>query len=165
MNAPPPNASTTEPPSGVSIASRTATHSSRRKAGSPSSPKICSIVRPSRCSTKSSISAKRQPNCDASSRPTVLFPAPMKPTRTTPGQSFGRPDARALTVSSVICGNSGLREKLVLTLLEVDFTTEREELYRRCRLAQGACEGTPALGIEGRVFGFEREVTIDVPLV
>src|SRR5690348_2931809 len=74
--------------------------------------------------------------------------------------------------SSITCGNSGLyasrfsaKARLVLAFLEVDFTTEREQLYRRCRLAQSACEGTPAFGVERGVLGFERKVAVNAALV
>src|SRR5579864_6420949 len=64
-------------------------------------------------------------------------------------------------VASQACAKA----RLVLAFLEVDFTTEREELYRRCRLAQGACEGTPAFGVERGVLGFERKVAVHTALV
>src|SRR5579864_523927 len=50
----------------------------------------------------------------------------------------------------------------VLAFLEVDFTTEGEQLNRGRGLSQGACEGTPTLDVERAVFRFERKVAIHV---
>src|SRR3954468_14735197 len=55
--------------------------------------------------------------------------------------------------------------KLILAFLEVDFTTEGDQLYRRCGLAHGAYEGTPAPCIDGTVLRFQGEVAIHAALI
>jgi hypothetical protein len=48
-----------------------------------------------------------------------------------------------------------LQSRLILAFLEVDFTTEGEQVYRGSSLAQGACEGTAHFGRKRSVLGFE----------
>ena len=82
--APPPKAMILEPPprSSPSTCSRAAC-SARRNSDSPESRKISATGRPSRASMRSSRSSKTQFSRSPSARPTLLFPAPMKPTRKT----------------------------------------------------------------------------------
>ena len=65
-----------------SSASTSAAVSRTRNAGSPSVSKICCTVRPVRASMSSSESTIRRPRRAATSRPTVVLPAPIIPTRT-----------------------------------------------------------------------------------
>src|SRR5581483_5874610 len=77
--APPPTATTAG--SGPAQALRTKSASSERKAGSPSRANS-SEMDPCARSSSSSTSTKARPNLCATLRPIVVFPAPMKPTRT-----------------------------------------------------------------------------------
>jgi hypothetical protein len=54
---------------------------------------------------------------------------------------------------------------LILALLEVDFTTEGDELYRGCGLVHGAYQGTPAFAVDGTAFRIEGEVAFDSALI
>src|SRR5664279_4922816 len=80
--APPPNART---PSCSTNAVSTAARSSARKYSSPCSKKTSATRWPATVSTSESVSRKVVPKRDATSRPTVLLPAPGGPTRTTSG--------------------------------------------------------------------------------
>ena len=55
----------------------------RRKAPSPSSPKIAEMVLPARASISASMSRKGRPSRAATARPTLLLPVPIKPVRMT----------------------------------------------------------------------------------
>src|SRR5215204_7259952 len=76
---PPPGARTIPP---TSLSSSVRPCSSCRNAGSPFWAKISAIVIPSRRAISASKSRKVRPSSRASAEPTVLFPAPGKPTRT-----------------------------------------------------------------------------------
>src|SRR5437667_1098232 len=110
------------------------------------------MLRPSRAWIQPSRSSERQPSRAARARPTVVLPAPIKPTSDTTDGTDLCLRARDESLSSVIVGNSGspfLKDtkgwaslacwiRLVLALLEVDFTTEGKQLDRRSGFAQGA---------------------------
>ena len=80
--APPPSART---PGHSPSARATAPCSNSRKAASPSSTKMSDTGLPARATTSSSVSRKPVPSRRATSRPTLLFPAPGAPTSTTRG--------------------------------------------------------------------------------
>src|SRR5437899_3322865 len=65
-----------------------------------------------------------------------------------------------------MCSNWSFRRKAsgLLAFLEVDSTTEGEELYRRCSHSESAMVGTPCFGNKGSVAGFQREVAVHPPL-
>ena len=81
-NAPPPRATIIADPLCSSFSnSRRAARSARRNFCSPEVRKSSATVRPSRCSIRSSRSTNLHPNRSPKARPTLLLPAPMKPTR------------------------------------------------------------------------------------
>ncbi len=71
------------PPRNSSSTCSRAACSARRNSGSPESRKISATVRPSRNMMRSSRSSKSQFNRCPRARPTLLLPAPIKPTRNT----------------------------------------------------------------------------------
>ena len=79
---PPPNAST---PQSDASSSATTSRSTARNAGSPCEVNISAIVVPTRSSITASTSVNRTPSRLPSTLPTVLFPDPGGPTRTTRG--------------------------------------------------------------------------------
>jgi hypothetical protein len=82
--APPPRAITlSEPPRNPWSNSFKASCSTRRNSASPPLRKISATVRFSRCWIRSSRSSNVQSKHSAKTRPTVLFPAPINPTRIT----------------------------------------------------------------------------------
>ena len=82
--APPPSATTRRTPVlSSSSTSRSAARSACRNASSPESRKISATLRLSRRSIRSSRSSKTQSRCRPKAWPTVLFPAPMNPTKKT----------------------------------------------------------------------------------
>src|SRR4029077_8371590 len=130
------------------------------------------MVRPSRVWIRSSRSSNRQPRRRLSARPTLVLPAPMKPTRkmartgilrsdAVPPSSWREPGMPLMLVSRA----SFLRDALdVLAFLEVDFTTEGSQPYRGSRLVDGTCEGTPFFYQEGSVhLGLEPKIALDLP--
>src|SRR3954467_14771399 len=77
--APPPSATTASEPRTSSLIARC---SSSRKCCSPSTANTSTIARPSCCSMYTSLSTKGIPRRSARMCPTVVLPAPMKPTST-----------------------------------------------------------------------------------
>src|SRR6266478_1564826 len=123
---------------------------------------------------RSSRSSKGQPKWRLKAAPTLLLPAPIKPTRTmarTPETDADfvvsdGPPGRVLIYGgnlrhphgpsspSLSLGFNGSSS----TLLEVDFTTEGKQPDRRCCLVHRTCEGTPCPHYERCVFGFQKKV-------
>src|SRR5581483_163900 len=143
--------------------SRSASTSAWRNLASPDSSKICSILRPSRATTWSSRSAKSHPMERLNARPTLVFPAPMNPTRNTSPDAD--PSPACMPHSGSWVGLMAERARIRFSaFLEVDFTTHGEQLNRRGGFVHGACEGTPCLYHEGGVFRFEGEIVLDLAL-
>jgi len=137
-NAPPPKATTlAAPPSSSSKSSRKAECSAFRNAASPESRKISAMVRPSRCWMRSSRSSKSQCSRCPRARPTLVLPAPIKPTRKTalsPGteRSPCSERTRLRELTGERRGRSGLFFCLFFRAFsEVNFTTEAAEHDRR----------------------------------
>src|SRR6266536_3702823 len=112
------------------------------------------MVFPSAAWIRSSRSSKRHARRFDSSRPTVVLPAPMKPTSVT--EVKRAPAVCVRPLGTRVCSES----RLILAFLEVDFTTEGKQINRRSGLAQGACEGTSNLHCERRVLRLEGEIAL-----
>src|SRR5437899_2028604 len=126
------------------------------------------MVRPSRAWMRSSRSSNGQPNCRLKARPTLLLPAPMKPTRNTARNPEAGADGLASGCApGLVLMHAALPERLLnpsrpdfSAFLEVDFTTEGKQVNRRCRFAHRTRKGTPCLDYERCVFGLQGEVVL-----
>src|SRR5438477_4723806 len=155
--APPPKAAIKGRPCADSASSsRSAASSLCRNPASPDCSKISGMLRASRARMRSSKSSKCQPSRSPSARPTLVFPAPMKPTRKMARTGTARAGAftswREPGVAfMLVLASLRLPSLGFLAFLEVDSTTEGSQPYRGCRLVDGACEGTPLFYQEGSV--------------
>src|SRR5580704_7817302 len=113
---------------------------------------------------RSSRSTNGHASCWLRARPTLLLPAPIKPTRHTAlatgtlslAGEYSPGGEPGLALIAPICRVDDRSFRLVcLAFLEVNFTTEGKQPDRRCSLADRTREGTPCPYREGCVFGLE----------
>src|SRR3954468_15691014 len=154
-SAPPPSATTV---SAVDVEpnnnSCNAALSLERKPDSPASSKICAMERPSRAAIRSSRSTKRVFKRFASNLPTLVLPAPIKPT----SKITRRPDCGIANSSSSAVVN---RKSRSLALLDADCTTEGMELNRGGTRVGKPLEGLSRLRFEaGMGLLLERKIVL-----